>query len=199
MPSVFYLIIFCFFCLFAKAQTVSTNKPDSAITTKVKARRTLMYCPDSLMAKYVNIFKECSCYANDSDKINTSDLGLKVLNTGYDVTVNKKQIMRGSCWDFVNEVYNQAGFTEKKRTIIFKGTKAGVYADSKMLQPGDWVYHVNHSYNDIEHSAIFICWKNFDKRIAIMLGYVGQNRPMAGYYGEFDMRSVYYITRPKQL
>jgi hypothetical protein len=182
----------------AFGQTTDSLSVDSVPAKKLNSIRMIKYCPDTLMAKYVSLFKECDCYKNDNYKRTTSVLGLRVLNTGYDMSVNKKQIVRGSCWQFVNEVYNQAGFTNEKRKIVFQGSKAGVFADSKMLEPGDWVYHVNHSFNNVEHSAIFICWKNFEKRTAIMLGYVGQNLPKPGYYGEFDMRSVYYITRPKQ-
>jgi hypothetical protein len=192
------MLLFSFLCFFAEARDYYVTDVDSTVNPNPKTNKNFMYCPDSLMAKYVKIFSDCSCFRNDNLKIGTSKLGLKVLNTGYDISVNKKQIIVGSCWTFVNEVYNQAGFTEDKRTIIFRGSQSGAFADSRLLQPGDWVYHVNHSYYDVEHSAIFICWKDFEKRIAIMLGYVGQNRIMPGYYGEFDMKSVYYITRPKQ-
>jgi hypothetical protein len=197
MPLAPLLIIFIFSCFFAEAQTATNYKIDSAILSDVKTNKDVAYCPDSLMAKYVKIFAECSCYRNDDLKIKTSKLGLKVLNTGYDICTNKKKIIVGSCWTFVNEVYNLAGFPDTKRSVIFRGNYSGPYADSRLLQPGDWVYHVNYSYREVEHSAIFVCWKNYEKRIAIMLGYVGQNRSSVGYYGEFDMRSVYYITRPK--
>lgn len=121
--------------------------------------------------------------------------GLKILETGFKMALLEKTIIVGSCWNYINEIYTRAGFSDKKETI-YRSKKGGPYADAKLVQPGDWIYHVNHQYNGVEHSAIFICWKDFNKRIAITLSYAGMNRRVPGKYGEYQLNSIYSIFRP---
>ena len=154
------------------------------------------FCPDSTMVQNLKIMKECSCFKNNTQGYQTSFSGQKIVDMGFMMSVFTKHIVQGSCWNFVDEVYKKAGFPYNKRATIFKSKLAGPYADPKQIQPGDWLYHVNYSYHGIEHSAIFVCWKDFDKRIAITLGHVGQNLARSGVYGEYDLKGVYYITRP---
>jgi hypothetical protein len=154
------------------------------------------FCPDSIMCHNLNLLKECSCFKNNTQGMATSFTGQKIVDMGFMMSVFTKHIVKGSCWNFVDEVYKKAGFPYSKRATIFKSKLSGPYADPKQLQPGDWLYHVNYSYNGIEHSAIFVCWKDFEKRIAITLGHVGQNLARSGVYGEYDLKGVYYITRP---
>ena len=128
-----------------------------------------------------------------------SDGGRKVLVTGRTMALNEKDIVRGSCWDYASEVYNRAGYpnTRYSRQTIFKGTKKhGPYADPALIQPGDFLYYINHSYHNIEHSAIFITWLNIDKRQAIMLSYAGEKRSSPGQYLPYDLSHVFRIIRP---
>lgn len=69
---------------------------------------------------------------------------------------------------------------EKNKFFI---QKAGPYADCSILRAGDWIYHINYSYGGVEHSAIFVCWKDKEEKIAITLSYVGQNRLKPGRLG----------------
>ena len=176
------------------------SQTNAKITTKDSTEGVIIgpyyFCPDSTMCLNLNILKECSCFKNNSEGLHTSFSGQKIVDMGFMMSVFTKHIVKGSCWNFVDEVYNKSGFPYSKRVAIFKSKLSGPYADPKQLQPGDWVYHVNYSYHGIEHSAIFVCWKDFEKRIAITLGHVGQNLARSGVYGEYDLKGVYYITRP---
>jgi hypothetical protein len=121
---------------------------------------------------------------------------LKVLKTGHQMALIDMSIIKGSCWDYVNEVYKQSGVSEAKENI-FRSSKKGPFARSNIVQPGDWIYHINHQFNNIEHSAIFICWKNFANRIAITLSYAGMNKNKPGHFGEYKLDNIYSIFRPK--
>ena len=123
----------------------------------------------------------------------------KILVTGRNMAMDDKTILRGSCWDYANEVYNRAGFpnTRYSRQTVFRGSKKrGPYADAALIQPGDFLYYINHSYHDIEHSAIFVSWLNIDKRQAIMLSYGGEKRKEPGRYLPYDLSHVFRIIRP---
>lgn len=118
-----------------------------------------------------------------------------VLQTAYKLSYVEKKVIQGSCWDYVNGIYTILRPEEFRKYDIFYSKKAGPYAPISMLQPGDWVYHVNHQYYGVEHSAIFICWKDYEEGIAITLSYMGMNRYKTAEFGEFDLRSVYAIFR----
>ena len=125
--------------------------------------------------------------------------GRRVLETGREMTLDKREIVRGSCWDYSNAVYTRSGFPNdrKSRMVVFKGTKSkGPYADARLIKPGDWLYYVNHSYNDVEHSAIFVKWIDFDSRSALMLSYGGERRNEPARYLTYDLSNVYQIVRP---
>ena len=140
------------------------------------------------------LLAELSSAENNAD----SD-GRNILAMGRMMTVEKKEIVRGSCWDYSNAVYNRSGYpnTKANRHTVFKGTKKqGPYADPKMIRPGDWLYYVNHSYGDIEHSAIFVKWIDYRERTALMLSYGGEKRNEPARYLPYDISHVYQITRP---
>ena len=107
----------------------------------------------------------------------------------------------GGCWDFVNAVYNCAGYPEKLRTVVFqsKENEKGPYLeDWDIIQPGDWIMHTNVDYRSregITHSAIFVSWKDKEQKIAITLDYVGENRCETAHYSEHDLTEVYCIYR----
>ncbi|MGM0597858.1 MAG: hypothetical protein ACQES9_12560 [Myxococcota bacterium] len=122
--------------------------------------------------------------------------GLKVLETAKKLALKKKKIVRGSCWDFVNRVYELAGFGRKKRKTIFKSRKKGPYADINLIQPGDWIYHVNLEYKKVPHSGIFVKWVDKSKKIAKMLAYAGMNRKASGRYKQHRLSRVFRIIRP---
>lgn len=140
--------------------------------------------------------------APDSDPIRIAEkkakpAGRKILETGRELTLAGSEIIRGGCWDFVNAVYNRAGFPQNKRRVIFKGAKKkGPYADIHLFQPGDWLYYVNHWYGRIEHSAIFVDWIDYDQKEALMLSYGGEKRNEPARYIPYDLSNVYYVVRP---
>jgi hypothetical protein len=118
----------------------------------------------------------------------------KILSTGRSMALDEKTIITGSCWNWVNEVYKRAGFSQDKK-VVFKSEKSGPFADVNQIMPGDWLYYINHSYHGIEHSGIFIYWKDFEHKIGVILSYPGRNRKEPGRYLAYDLKSVYYITR----
>jgi hypothetical protein len=107
----------------------------------------------------------------------------------------------GACWDFVNAVYNCAGYTERRRTVVFgsaENEKGPYLADVDIIQPGDWIMHINFDYRSrpgITHSAIFVSWKDKEQKKAITLDYVGEKRCDAGHYSEHTLTKVYCIYR----
>ncbi len=122
--------------------------------------------------------------------------GNNILNIGKNM-IDNNEIIKGSCWNFIDTVYKRAGYNTNNRVTIFKETKnGGKYADVDIIMPGDWLYYINYSYNMIEHSGIFVKWVDKKKKIARILGYAGENRNLPGRYRDHDLRSVYNIIRP---
>jgi len=124
--------------------------------------------------------------------------GRKVLEEGRILALNKKAIIPGSCWNWINTVYNNAGYPNKKgkRKTVFKGKKTGPYVKSKKIEPGDWLYFINHSYHNIEHSGIFVYWVDYKKKTGMILSYGGEKRKEPGRYKVYDLRHVYNVIRP---
>jgi hypothetical protein len=112
--------------------------------------------------------------------------------------VNEKVVVVGACWDFVNAVYDRAGFTAKKRETLFHQPETGPFADPGLLKPGDWVMYRNLPYGEIGHSAIFVEWIDFNKRSALTIEYVGGNRREPGQYREADLTKVWGVVRGKE-
>lgn len=124
--------------------------------------------------------------------------GEKILKIGQYMALTSKEIVRGSCWDYINAVYNRAGYPQSKRVYILKGKKdTGPYAKSEAIQVGDWLYYINHSYHEVPHSGIFIHWVDKNKRIASILSYGGESRNKPGRYRNYDLSHVYTIIRAK--
>ncbi len=104
-------------------------------------------------------------------------------------------IIRGSCYKFVNAVFERAGYPGFKRHKVFESNRAGPFADVDLLRPGDWVMHRNREYHGIEHSGIFVCWDDRSRRRAWMLSYVGERRLVPGNYRIQDLSEIYRIIR----
>ncbi|MCP4696043.1 MAG: hypothetical protein GY862_04220 [Gammaproteobacteria bacterium] len=123
--------------------------------------------------------------------------GRNILSTGRQMTLVNREIIRGGCWDYANAVYNRAGYPSRsgKRRVIFKSTKRGPYADVRLIQPGDFLYYINYSYGNIEHSAIFVDWLDYNNKEALMLSYGGERRRDPARYLPYDLSGVYRIIR----
>jgi hypothetical protein len=122
--------------------------------------------------------------------------GRAVLEKGRSMIV-KGEVVKGSCWDFINAVFDRSGFPQKLRQTIFKSKLQGPYVDEALIEPGDWLYFMNHSYNNIEHSGVFVEWTDFAKKEALVMSYAGGNQAKPGRYRKYDLSSVYNIIRGK--
>lgn len=121
--------------------------------------------------------------------------GRKVLETGREMALLKETVVKGSCWDYANAVYEKAGFPVKGKRNVIVSKKQAASFNLKNLQPGDFLSYINHSFNNIEHSAIFVDWMNFEKKIALMLSYAGQSRSEPARYRPYDLTDVFYVAR----
>jgi len=109
-----------------------------------------------------------------------------------------REIVQGGCWDYLHAGFNRAGIPAKRRQTLFSGTlRGGPYAPAELLEPGDWLYYVNHSYNDIEHSGVFIGWTDYEQRQGLILSYAGEGRGEPGRYKVYDLSHVYQVMRPR--
>lgn len=153
--------------------------------------------PDSPVFKtsYSNISPEHLTIALDAEK-NANPIAQKILYHARVMTLFNREIIRGGCWHYVNTVFNRAGFADKSRQVVHQGTyKHGPYAKADDIQAGDWLYHINYGYKNIEHSGMFIAWVNKEQKQALMLSYAGEGRREPARYKVYDLRSVYQITR----
>jgi hypothetical protein len=180
---------------FAEKNTV---KSESLSDKESSTDSSSAFCPDDAMLEQVKHLQNCCCLNDEACPNETSAGGLRIIREGYQMAVISRTVVRGSCWDFINRVYSNAGYQQANRETIYKGTKGSKYPTPELLHPGDWVYHVNYSYHNVGHSAIFICWKDYDKKMAVTLSYVGQNRSSPGKYGIYDLSGIYNVMRAKE-
>lgn len=128
----------------------------------------------------------------------TSYEGEKILRMGEIMALRDREIIRGSCWDYIDTLYTRAGFPRNKRGYIFKTRKnSPPYAPLSIIKPGDWLYFINHSYGKVEHSGIFVRWQNRSKTQAVILSYGGENRRKPGRYLIYNIRDTFTILRAK--
>ncbi|MBC7712228.1 MAG: hypothetical protein H7177_02755 [Rhizobacter sp.] len=123
--------------------------------------------------------------------------GRKVLEVSRSM-IASQEIIIGGCWDYINGVYNRAGFPDSARVTTYKSKFQGPYFKSEDITTGDWLYFVNHSFSESEHSAIFVTWTNFDTREALMVSYVGGKKKKPATYKLFKLNKVYNVFRPKE-
>lgn len=123
-------------------------------------------------------------------------VGRKILETSR-IMISNQEIILGSCWDYINAVYARAGYTSNQRITIFKSKLQGPYVQESHIEAGDWLYFINHSYGDVEHSGIFVAWTNFSKKEALIISYAGGNQAKPARYKTYDLSSVYNIIRPR--
>jgi len=110
--------------------------------------------------------------------------------------VERRAVIRGACWDYLDAAFTRAGYPRGKRTIVHKGTKSGgPYASAAKIQRGDWLYYINHSYHNIEHSGLFIGWTDRSKKRGLIMSYAGEGRAEPARYKVYDLSSVYHIMR----
>ena len=110
-------------------------------------------------------------------------------------------VVRGSCWGYVNAVFDRAGFPHRgpHRETVFHGGKRGPYAPAELIEPGDWLYFINHSYGDVPHSAIFVAWQDEAAKWALTITYAGGRRHEPGRLDTYELRSVFRIVRARPI
>ncbi|MFZ8836418.1 MAG: hypothetical protein ACO3MV_03735 [Flavobacteriales bacterium] len=155
----------------------------------------LEFCPSEEILIDLIALNNCCCVMGDCSN-ETEAPGLKVVEAGIQMLRDDIQLA-GSCWDFINAVYTRAGF-ERKQQTIYQGAKGSLLKDPDLIQPGDWIYHINYGFHDVGHSAIFLCWQDYEQRLALTLSHVGQNKLRAGKLGVYDLKGVYKIKRPQE-
>lgn len=137
-------------------------------------------------------YTQSSLFAAES---NASTSGARILETARTMAVINKDIIKGSCWDYIHEVFNRAGYPMRKRKTVFKGhIHKGPYA-YEQIQAGDWVYFKNYNYKNNPHSSIFVRWEDKANKQALMLSYAGERRKQPARYKVYDLRSAYQIIR----
>lgn len=109
--------------------------------------------------------------------------------------IQQKEIVIGSCWDYIDAIFNNAGYKQSHRKTVFKGSKSGTFAKQTTLQPGDWLYFINYSYKNIGHSAIFVAWTDYAKKEALLISYSGGNQVKPARYHVYNVKSVYNVMR----
>lgn len=132
---------------------------------------------------------------NQAEDSSTTE-GRKILEMSRLMIANS-DIVLGSCWDYIDAVYIRAGYPQRNKATIFKSKLAGPYLDNiDMIAAGDWLYFINHSYGDVEHSGIFVAWTNYAEKEALLVSYSGGNQANPARYKKYIISSVYNIMRP---
>lgn len=132
----------------------------------------------------------------DAAEENASDEGRKILENSRSMIENQ-EVVKGSCWSFINAVFKRSGFAANSRQTIFKSKFKGPYAEHDLIKPGDWLYYINHSHRGIDHSAIFVGWIDLSKKEALMISYAGGNQEKPARYKKYDLSHVYNIIRAR--
>lgn len=149
--------------------------------------------PAFLSGNYDNVDSEYLLLLSDAET-HSSRAASEVISTARKMALNERTIIKGGCWDYLNAVFNRAGVS---RDTIHKGTYGqGPYANSNEIEVGDWLYYINHGYNGVEHSGLFVGWVDERAKQALILSYAGENRREPARYRVYDLSNVYQIMRP---
>ena len=149
--------------------------------------------PAFLSGNYDNVDSEYLPLLSNAET-QSSRAAREVISTARKMALNERTIIKGGCWDYLNAVFNRAGVS---RDTIHKGTYGqGPYANSNEIQVGDWLYYINHGYNGVEHSGLFVGWVDERAKQALILSYAGENRREPARYRVYDLSNVYQIMRP---
>lgn len=149
--------------------------------------------PAFLSGNYDNVDSEYLPLLSNAET-QSSRAAREVISTARKMALNERTIIKGGCWDYLNAVFNRAGVS---RDTIHKGTYGqGPYASSKDIEVGDWLYYINHGYNGVEHSGLFVGWVDERAKQALILSYAGENRREPARYRVYDLSNVYQIMRP---
>lgn len=118
----------------------------------------------------------------------------KILEQGRKMALQDSTILPGTCWTYANAIFKRAGYAKSKQ-YVYKSKKRGPYADTDLIQPGDWLYFINHSYHNIDHSVIFVGWLDKENKLGLTIGYEGRYHKKPGRYKVYNLKDVFFITR----
>ena len=149
--------------------------------------------PAFLSGNYDNVDSEYLPLLSNAET-QSSLAAREVISIARKMALNERTIIQGGCWDYLNAVFKRAGVT---RDTIHKGTYGqGPYANSGEIEVGDWLYYINHGYNGVEHSGLFVGWVDEQAKQALILSYAGESRREPARYRVYDLSNVYQIMRP---
>jgi hypothetical protein len=112
--------------------------------------------------------------------------------------VDEGVVVRGSCYRFVDTVFDEAGYDSwRRRTNVFRGRRQGPYADLDTIQPGDWLWIVNHPETTPvgTHSVLFVGWEDRAHGYARVYSYVGGGQDRSADFTTYDVTRTYRIQR----
>ncbi len=175
--------------------TLYTNPP--AVNTAYRypdvQRQTPRALPEFLSGNYDNVDSEYLPLLSSAE-MQSNRAAREVVSTARKMALNERAIVQGGCWDYLDAVFKRAGVT---RDTVHKGTYGqGPYANSSEIEVGDWLYYINHGYNGVEHSGLFVGWVDERAKQALILSYAGENRREPARYRVYDLSNVYQIMRP---
>ena len=170
---------------------VSRNQPNYRYPEV--QRQVSSVLPAFLSGNYDNVDSEYLPLLSNAET-QSSLAAREVISTARKMALNERTIIQGGCWDYLNAVFKRAGVT---RDTIHKGTYGqGPYANSGEIEVGDWPYYINHGYNGVEHSGLFVGWVDEQAKQALILSYAGESRREPARYRVYDLSNVYQIMRP---
>ena len=170
---------------------VSRNQPNYRYPEV--QRQVSSVLPAFLSGNYDNVDSEYLPLLSNAET-QSSLAAREVISTARKMALNERTIIQGGCWDYLNAVFKRAGVT---RDTIHKGTYGqGPYANSGEIEVGDWLYYINHGYNGVEHSGLFVGWVDEQAKQALILSYAGESRREPARYRVYDLSNVYQIMRP---
>ena len=180
--------------------TYSNNNPYTnppAVNTSYRypdiQRQTPRVLPAFLSGNYDNVDSEYLPLLSSAE-MQSNTAAREVVSTARKMALNERAIIQGGCWDYLDAVFKRAGVT---RDTVHKGTYGqGPYANSSEIEVGDWLYYINHGYNGVEHSGLFVGWVDERAKQALILSYAGENRREPARYRVYDLSNVYQIMRP---
>lgn len=204
---IFSLLVFMTYCINdLRAQSVYYHFKNSVAVASGKANLVwsiwdvdLLQAVSGMDSVSIWVIEQDTCLSSSFSGIpfcqSCSSAANMVLQSAYKMSYLDNKVIQGSCWDYVNSVFTRIESGCYKKYDVYLTKKSGPYAPKSMLQPGDWIYHINYQFYGIDHSAIFICWKDYENSIAITLSYVGMQKWQTAEFGEYDLKSVYGIFR----
>ena len=170
---------------------VSNNQPNYRYPEVQRQASSVL--PAFLSGNYDNVDSEYLPLLSNAET-QSSLAAREVISTARKMALNERTIIQGGCWDYLNAVFKRAGVT---RDTIHKGTYGqGPYANSGEIEVGDWLYYINHGYNGVEHSGLFVGWVDEQAKQALILSYAGESRREPARYRVYDLSNVYQIMRP---